>query len=88
MKLWHGLCSLDNDPHPVVGAMSYKVTNHVRNKVMSEIPLRKFGYNSVLTLIDGTVNFILGEGILGAKRGNRNENLLLVVSPAISVESN
>lgn len=41
-----------------------------------------------LTLIDGTINFILGEGILGAKRGNRNENLLLVVSPAISVESN
>ncbi|XP_014472593.1 PREDICTED: regulatory-associated protein of mTOR isoform X3 [Dinoponera quadriceps] len=33
MKLWHGLCSLDNDPHPVVGAMSYKVTNHVRNKM-------------------------------------------------------
>ncbi|XP_019699169.1 regulatory-associated protein of mTOR isoform X1 [Harpegnathos saltator] len=33
MKLWHGLCNLDNDPHPVVGAMSHRVTNHVRNKV-------------------------------------------------------
>lgn len=33
MKLWHGLCNLDNDPHPVVGAMSQKITNHIRNKV-------------------------------------------------------
>ncbi|RLU18249.1 hypothetical protein DMN91_008605 [Ooceraea biroi] len=33
MKLWHGLCSLDNDPHPAVGAMSQKVTNHIRNKM-------------------------------------------------------
>ena len=34
MKLWHGLCNLDNDPHPVVAAMSQKVTNHIRNKVL------------------------------------------------------
>ncbi|KAG7209721.1 hypothetical protein KM043_011355 [Ampulex compressa] len=33
MKLWHGLCGLDNDPHPAVGAMSQKVTNHIRNQV-------------------------------------------------------
>lgn len=33
MKLWHGLCNLDNDPHPAVGAMSQKITNHIRNKV-------------------------------------------------------
>lgn len=33
MKLWHGLCSLDNDPHPVVATMSQKVTNHIRNQV-------------------------------------------------------
>lgn len=33
MKLWHGLCSLDNDPHPAVASMSQKVTNHIRNQV-------------------------------------------------------
>ncbi|XP_071567767.1 regulatory-associated protein of mTOR isoform X2 [Temnothorax nylanderi] len=39
MKLWHGLCNLDNDPHPVVSAMSQKITNHIRNKVKaSSIP--------------------------------------------------
>ncbi|KZC07312.1 Regulatory-associated protein of mTOR [Dufourea novaeangliae] len=39
MKLWHGLCNLDNDPHPAVAAMSQKVTNHIRNQVKeSAIP--------------------------------------------------
>lgn len=33
MKLWHGLCNLDSDPHPAVAAMSQKVTNHIRNQV-------------------------------------------------------
>ncbi|XP_012256997.1 regulatory-associated protein of mTOR isoform X2 [Athalia rosae] len=33
MKLWHGLCSLDSDPHPSVASMSQKVTNHIRNQV-------------------------------------------------------
>ncbi|XP_043280905.1 regulatory-associated protein of mTOR isoform X2 [Venturia canescens] len=33
MKLWYGLCSLDNDPHPIVASMSQKVTNHIRNQV-------------------------------------------------------
>ncbi|XP_012221009.1 regulatory-associated protein of mTOR isoform X6 [Linepithema humile] len=33
MKLWHGLCNLDNDPHPAVGVMSQKITNHIRIKV-------------------------------------------------------
>ncbi|XP_034933935.1 regulatory-associated protein of mTOR isoform X2 [Chelonus insularis] len=33
MKLWHGLASLDNDPHPGVAGMSQKVTNHIRNQV-------------------------------------------------------
>ncbi|KAJ8681855.1 hypothetical protein QAD02_017647 [Eretmocerus hayati] len=33
MKLWHGLCGLDNDPYPGVGSMSQKVTNHIRNQV-------------------------------------------------------
>lgn len=33
MKLWHGLCSLDSDPHPSVAAMSQKVTNHIRKQV-------------------------------------------------------
>ncbi|XP_020291270.1 regulatory-associated protein of mTOR isoform X2 [Pseudomyrmex gracilis] len=33
MKLWHGLCNLDNDPHPAVSAMSQKITNHIRNKM-------------------------------------------------------
>ncbi|XP_046483288.1 regulatory-associated protein of mTOR isoform X4 [Neodiprion pinetum] len=33
MKLWHGLCSLDSDPHPSVATMSQKVTNHIRNQV-------------------------------------------------------
>ncbi|KAK9301643.1 hypothetical protein QLX08_006065 [Tetragonisca angustula] len=33
MKLWHGLCSLDSDPHPAVATMSQKVTNHIRNQV-------------------------------------------------------
>lgn len=40
MKLWHGLCNLDNDPHPAVGAMSHKVTNHIRNKVTSDMPFK------------------------------------------------
>ncbi|XP_078048119.1 regulatory associated protein of MTOR complex 1 isoform X1 [Augochlora pura] len=33
MKLWHGLCNLDNDPHPAVASMSQKVTNYIRNQV-------------------------------------------------------
>ncbi|XP_015588597.1 regulatory-associated protein of mTOR isoform X3 [Cephus cinctus] len=33
MKLWHGLCSLDNDPHPGVAAMSQKVTMNIRSQV-------------------------------------------------------
>lgn len=33
MKLWHGLCGLDNDPHPSVAIMAQKVTNHIRNQV-------------------------------------------------------
>lgn len=33
MKLWHGLCGLDNDPHPGVAIMAQKVTNHIRNQV-------------------------------------------------------
>ncbi|KAK2586076.1 hypothetical protein KPH14_008365 [Odynerus spinipes] len=33
MKLWHGLCNLDNDPHPAVAAMAQKVTNHIRRQV-------------------------------------------------------
>ncbi|XP_033214111.1 regulatory-associated protein of mTOR isoform X2 [Belonocnema kinseyi] len=33
MKFWHGLCGLDNDPHPAVAAMSQKVTNYIRNQV-------------------------------------------------------
>ncbi|XP_051171170.1 regulatory-associated protein of mTOR isoform X1 [Leptopilina boulardi] len=33
MKLWHGLCGLDNDPHPAVASMSQKVTNHIRSQV-------------------------------------------------------
>lgn len=48
MKLWHGLCNLDNDPHPVVGSMSHKVTNHVRNKVISKVPLKEFGCTIIL----------------------------------------
>jgi regulator-associated protein of mTOR len=33
MKLWHGLCGLDNDPHPGVAIMSQNVTNHIKNQV-------------------------------------------------------
>ncbi|XP_076243064.1 regulatory associated protein of MTOR complex 1 isoform X2 [Calliopsis andreniformis] len=33
MKLWHGLCNLDSDPHPAVALMSQKVTNHIRYQV-------------------------------------------------------
>ncbi|XP_066593709.1 regulatory-associated protein of mTOR isoform X1 [Prorops nasuta] len=32
MKLWHGLCNLDNDPHPAVSIMARKVTNYIRNE--------------------------------------------------------
>ncbi|XP_011498096.1 PREDICTED: regulatory-associated protein of mTOR isoform X1 [Ceratosolen solmsi marchali] len=33
MKLWHGLCGLDNDPHPGVAIMSQNVTNHIRSQI-------------------------------------------------------
>ncbi|XP_044015926.1 regulatory-associated protein of mTOR isoform X2 [Aphidius gifuensis] len=33
MKLWHGLCVLDNDPHPGVANMSQKITTHIRNQI-------------------------------------------------------
>ncbi|XP_012271870.1 regulatory-associated protein of mTOR isoform X2 [Orussus abietinus] len=33
MKLWHGLCGLDTDPHPAVAAICQKVTNHIRSQV-------------------------------------------------------
>ncbi|XP_069683368.1 regulatory-associated protein of mTOR [Periplaneta americana] len=33
MKLWHGLVTLDQDPHPGVRHMSHTVTNHIRDQV-------------------------------------------------------
>jgi hypothetical protein len=33
MKLWHGLTTLDLDPHPSVRHMSYTVTNYIRDQV-------------------------------------------------------
>ncbi|XP_023246408.1 regulatory-associated protein of mTOR isoform X2 [Copidosoma floridanum] len=33
MKLWHGLCALDNDPHPGVAILSQKVTNYIRSQL-------------------------------------------------------
>lgn len=41
MKLWHGLCALDSDPHPGVAGMSQKVTNHIRNQVKESLPTPK-----------------------------------------------
>ncbi|PNF16965.1 Regulatory-associated protein of mTOR [Cryptotermes secundus] len=39
MKLWHGLITLDLDPHPSVRHMSYTVTNYIRDQVKdSSIP--------------------------------------------------
>ncbi|PSN48417.1 Regulatory-associated protein of mTOR [Blattella germanica] len=39
MKLWHGLTTLDLDPHPNVRHMSHTVTNYIRDQVKdSSIP--------------------------------------------------
>ncbi|GFG29093.1 hypothetical protein Cfor_00263 [Coptotermes formosanus] len=40
MKLWHGLTTLDLDPHPCVRLMAHTVTNHIRDQV-KESPIPK-----------------------------------------------
>ena len=46
MKLWHGLVSLDNDPHPTVASMAQKVTNHIRSQVRRRINFSLFNNKS------------------------------------------
>ena len=38
MKLWNVFCSLDNDPHPGVAALSLTVTNYIKNQVKEIVP--------------------------------------------------
>ena len=35
VKMWHGLSSMEKDPHLEVSTMAKKLTDYVRNKVFS-----------------------------------------------------
>jgi len=37
MKLWHGLTTMDLDPHPCVRFMAHTVTNHIRDQVRFQL---------------------------------------------------
>ncbi|KAF7992418.1 hypothetical protein HCN44_001743 [Aphidius gifuensis] len=51
MKLWHGLCVLDNDPHPGVANMSQKITTHIRNQIKDYTIQKEVNDTKILSIL-------------------------------------
>ena len=47
MKLWTGLCALENDPYPGVATLAQKVTGHIRNQVKESTSPKEVGESKI-----------------------------------------
>lgn len=45
IKIWNGLCSLENDPHPQVAQMCSVITNYIRNQIKASVTFFKILIN-------------------------------------------